>query len=125
MFAFLEVYNQTYTNNSNYDRGIGSWGEFCLLIVFALSTLEVNCLLSACVLIRTSHGRFEDVVKFLGQQEGVRRIFPTLGRYDVVVDLEASDLKALDASVLRMGKFAGVVFTETLVEIKGKGEAKC
>jgi uncharacterized protein with GYD domain len=75
--------------------------------------------LSACVLIRTVHGRFEDVVEFLGQLDGVKRIFPTLGRYDVVVDLEASDLKALDAAVLRMGKFAGVVFTETLVEIKG------
>ena len=44
------------------------------------------------------------------------------GRYDVVVDLEASDLKALDATVLKMGKFAGVVFTETLVEIKDKEE---
>jgi uncharacterized protein with GYD domain len=79
-------------------------------------------LLSACVLIRTTHGRFEDVVEFLGQLEGVKRIFPTLGRYDVVVDLEATDLKALDTAVLKMGKFAGVVFTETLVEIKGRGE---
>jgi len=79
-------------------------------------------LLSACVLIRTTHGRFEDVVEFLGQLEGVKRIFPTLGRFDVVVDVEASDLKALDAAVLRMGRFAGVVFTETLVEIKDRGE---
>ena len=79
-------------------------------------------MLSACVLIRTTHGRFEDVVEFLGQLEGVKRIFPTLGRYDVVVDLEAADLNALDAAVLKMGKFAGVVFTETLVEIKGRGE---
>jgi uncharacterized protein with GYD domain len=79
--------------------------------------------LSACVLIRTTHGRFEDVVEFLGQLEGVERIFPTLGRYDVVVDLEAAGLKALDAAVLKMGKFAGVVFTETLVEIKARGEA--
>lgn len=79
-------------------------------------------MLSACVLIRTTHGRFEDVVEFLGKLEGVKRIFPTLGRYDVVVDLEASNLKALDAAVLKMGKFAGVVFTETLVEIKGRGE---
>jgi uncharacterized protein with GYD domain len=79
-------------------------------------------LLSACVLIRTTHGRFEDVVEFLSQLEGVKLIFPTLGRYDVVVDLEASDLEALDAAVLRMGKFAGVVFTETLVEIKGRVE---
>jgi uncharacterized protein with GYD domain len=79
--------------------------------------------LSACILIRTTHGRFEDVVKYLGQLKSVKRIFPTLGRYDVVVDLEAPDLKALDATVLRMGKFAGVVFTETLVEIQQQ-EAK-
>ena len=82
-------------------------------------------MLSACVLIRTTHGRFEDVVEFLGKLEGVKRIFPTLGRYDVVVDLESSDLKALDATVLKMGKFAGVVFTETLVEIKSRGENFC
>jgi uncharacterized protein with GYD domain len=81
-------------------------------------------LLSACVLIRTTHGRFEDVVQFLGRLKGVKRIFPTLGRYDVVVDLEATDLKTLDATVLRMGNFAGVVFTETLVEIKARGEEK-
>ena len=78
-------------------------------------------MLSACVLIRTSHGRFEDVVEFLGQLKGVNRIFPVLGRYDVVVDLEASDLVALDATVLRMNKFAGIVFTETLVEVTGRG----
>jgi uncharacterized protein with GYD domain len=82
-------------------------------------------LLSACVLIRTTHGRFEDVVKFLAQIEGVKRIFPTLGRYDVVIDLEAADLQDIDAAVLKMGKFAGVVFTETLVELKGRGEEKC
>lgn len=82
-------------------------------------------MLSACVLIRTTHGRFEDVVEFLGQLKGVKQIFPTLGRYDVVVDIEAYDLKALDATVLKMGKFAGVVFTETLVEIKDREEEKC
>ena len=78
-------------------------------------------MLSACILIRTSHGRFEDVVEFLSQLKGVKRIFPVLGRYDVVVDLEDSDLKALDATVLRMNKFAGLVFTETLVEVKERG----
>ena len=82
-------------------------------------------MLSACVLIRTTHGRFEDVVEFLGQLKGLKRIFPTLGRYDVVIDLEASNLQDIDAAVLKMGKFAGVVFTETLVEIKGSGEEKC
>ena len=82
-------------------------------------------MLYACVLIRTSHGRFEDVVEFLSKIKGVERIFPTLGRYDVVIDLQAPDLKALDESVLRMGKFAGVVFTETLVEIRSRGKEQC
>ncbi|MHA2323993.1 MAG: Lrp/AsnC ligand binding domain-containing protein [Promethearchaeota archaeon] len=78
-------------------------------------------MLNACVLIRTSHGRFEDVVEFLGKLKGVNRIFPVLGRYDVVVDLEASNFNAISRLVLRMNKFAGLVFTETLVEVKEKG----
>lgn len=77
-------------------------------------------MLNACVLIRTSHGRFEDVVEFLGKLKGVKRIFPVLGRYDVVVDLEALDFNAISSAVLRMNKFAGLVFTETLVEVKEK-----
>ena len=75
-------------------------------------------MLFACVLIRTVHGRFEDVVSSFRNWKAVKRIFPTLGRYDVVVDLGASDLKELGTTVLRMGNFAGVVFTETLVEIQ-------
>jgi len=78
----------------------------------------IRSLLSACVLIRTSYGRWEDVVRSIRQLKGVRRIFSVLGRYDVVVDLEASDIKELSSIVLRMGMFAGVVFTETLVEIQ-------
>jgi uncharacterized protein with GYD domain len=78
----------------------------------------IDSLLSACVLIRTVHGRFEDVVRLIRRLKGVKRVFPTLGRYDVVVDLEASDLKELGSTVLRMGNIAGVVFTETLVEIQ-------
>jgi len=75
-------------------------------------------LLSACILVRTVHGKYEAVVNSLRQLKGVKKIFPTLGRYDVVVDFEASDHKELGAMVLRMGNFAGVVFTETLVEIQ-------
>jgi uncharacterized protein with GYD domain len=75
-------------------------------------------LLSACVLIRTTHGKFEDVVKSIRQLKAVKRVFPTLGRYDVVVDLEVSDLKELSITVLRIGCIAGAVFTETLVEIQ-------
>jgi uncharacterized protein with GYD domain len=75
-------------------------------------------MLSACVLIRTVHGKDEEVVRLLSQLDGVKRIFPVLGRYDVVIDFEASDFKELGKSVFRIGNFAGVVFTETLVEIQ-------
>jgi uncharacterized protein with GYD domain len=64
------------------------------------------------------HGKFEGVVRSIRQLKAVKRVFPTLGRYDVVVDLEASDPEELGGTVLRMGNIAGVVFTETLVEIQ-------
>jgi len=75
-------------------------------------------LVSACVLIRTKHGKFEEVVKAIRQIKGVQRIFPVLGRYDVVVDVEGMGPSDLGPTVLRIGRMAGVVFTETLVEIK-------
>ena len=84
----------------------------------ALYVWVICSLLSACVLIRTVHGKFEDVVRSIRQLKAVKRVFPTLGRYDAVVDLEASDPEELGGTVLRMGNIAGVVFTETLVEIQ-------
>ncbi len=80
--------------------------------------IEGKTLVSACVLIRTRRGEFEDVVEALRQLGGVERVFPVLGRYDVVADVEASDERELGRLVLRMGRIAGVVFTETLVEIQ-------
>lgn len=75
-------------------------------------------MVSACVLIRTEHGRFKDVVKSISQLRGVKRIFPVLGRYDVVVDVEAVDMRELGLTVLRISRLSGVVFTETLVEVE-------
>jgi len=75
-------------------------------------------LVSACVLIRTSGGKFEDVVKMIRQIKGVERVFPVLGRYDVVVDMGDTDPRDLGSAALRIGKMVGVVFTETLVEIE-------
>lgn len=75
-------------------------------------------MLSACILIRTVHGMYENVVEFLKQLEGVERVFPVLGRFDVVADVEASGFQALGSTLMKMGRINGVVFTETLVEIK-------
>ncbi len=77
-------------------------------------------MISACVLIRSRRGEFDEVVENVEQIEGVNKIFPVLGRYDVVVDLEAPDPLTLGNTVLKMGRMVGVVFTETLVEIHHK-----
>jgi uncharacterized protein with GYD domain len=79
-------------------------------------------LISACVLIRSKRGEFDEVVKRIKQFNVVKRIFPVLGRFDVVVDVEASDQISLGNAILRMGKIAGVVFTETLVEVQYEEE---
>jgi uncharacterized protein with GYD domain len=75
-------------------------------------------LVSACVLIRTSPGKFDEAVKLLRQVRGVQRVFPVLGRYDVVADVEVKDSSDLGPTILRLGRLVGVVFTETLVEIE-------
>ena len=75
-------------------------------------------MVSACVLIRTSHGKFEEVVKMMRQIKGVERVFPVLGRYDVVADTADMNPTDLGSTVLRLGRMSGVVFTETLVEIQ-------
>jgi hypothetical protein len=74
-------------------------------------------LISACVLVRTSHGKFEEVVDMIRQIKGIHRVFPVLGRYDVVADLESNDFLDLGTIVLRIGRLAGVIFTETFIEI--------
>ena len=77
-------------------------------------------MVSACVLIRSKRGEFEEVVERIKKFKVVKRIFPVLGRFDVVVDVEAPDQVTLGDMVLKMGRMAGVVFTETLVEIQHK-----
>ena len=74
-------------------------------------------MISACVLIRTGSGKFDEVVNSMKQFNGVRDLYTTLGRYDVVIDLESENFETLSSTIIRMSKIAGVVFTETLVEL--------
>jgi len=78
-------------------------------------------MISACVLIRTERGRFDEVVDRMKQFKETRNVMAVLGRYDVVVDIEVSDYDSLGAVVMKMGKIGGVVFTETLPEMKIAG----
>lgn len=73
---------------------------------------------SACMLVRTERGKFDEVSKHLKLVPGVVRAFPVLGRYDIVVDIEASDSRHLGRAIIKVNRLAGVVFTETLPEIE-------
>jgi len=79
-------------------------------------------MISACVLIRTERGRFDEVVERMKQFKETRNVMAVLGRYDVVVDVEVPDYDSLGRTVMRMGNIGGVVFTETLPEMKVAGE---
>lgn len=73
---------------------------------------------NACMLIRTERGKFEQVASNLRQIPEVKRVFPVLGRYDVVVEVEAPDSRRLARAVLKTNRLAGVVYTETLPEVE-------
>jgi DNA-binding Lrp family transcriptional regulator len=75
-------------------------------------------MISACVLVRSEKGKFDEAVAAIKQIKEVKRIFPVLGRFDAVVDLEVPDCRALGPAVLKMAKMASVVFTESLVEVQ-------
>ena len=79
-------------------------------------------MVSACVLVRSQRGTYDEVVDRIKQLKGVNRVFPVLGRFDVVADVEAPNVSVLGDTIIRMGRLAGVIFTETLVEIQYKGE---
>lgn len=76
----------------------------------------------ACILIRTERGRFDEVVERMKQFSETKNVIAVLGRYDVVVDIEVPDYESLGKTVMKMGKMGGVVFTETLPEMKMEGQ---
>jgi len=75
-------------------------------------------MISACILVRAERGKFEEVTEKLRQIPEVRRAFSVLGRYDIVVDVQARTGKALAHAVLKANRLGGVVFTETLPQVE-------
>lgn len=77
-------------------------------------------MVSACVLIRTEKGKYDNVVESVQNLKEVKNIFSVLGRFDVVVDLESDNYQQLCNTTMRIGRISGVIFTETSVEVIGE-----
>jgi DNA-binding Lrp family transcriptional regulator len=75
-------------------------------------------MISACILVRAERGKFDEVTEKLKQIPEVRSAFSVLGRYDIVVDVQARNSKALAHAVLKANRLGGVVFTETLPQVE-------
>lgn len=69
----------------------------------------------AITLIQEQAKNNATVIKALRQIPDVRGIHTTNGRWDIMVEMEASDLGALDAAISLIRRIDGVVSTETLV----------
>lgn len=70
----------------------------------------------ACILINCRKGEFPDIVEQIKDFEGVKSAFSTPGRWDIVVEVETTDLKGLTDISLKINGLGGVRSTETLVE---------
>jgi DNA-binding Lrp family transcriptional regulator len=73
-------------------------------------------MVSACVLICCESGKYSEVAKKVREIKGVVRAFSASGRWDVVAEVEAADMKALTDISLKINGLPGVKATETLVE---------
>ncbi len=70
----------------------------------------------ACILINCKKGEFPNIVEQIKGFEGVKSAFSTPGRWDIVVEVETTDLKGLTDISLKINGLGGVRSTETLVE---------
>ncbi|MEM3061713.1 MAG: Lrp/AsnC ligand binding domain-containing protein [Candidatus Bathyarchaeia archaeon] len=73
-------------------------------------------MVSACILVCCEPGKYLEVAEKLREVKGVVRAFSTSGRWDVIAEVEAPDLKALTEVALKINALTGIRATETLME---------
>jgi DNA-binding Lrp family transcriptional regulator len=78
--------------------------------------MEEMALVSACILICCEPGKHSEVAKRVGNVKGVVRAFSVSGRWDVIADVEAADVKSIGEIALMINGLAGIRVTETLLE---------
>ncbi|MGB9717874.1 MAG: Lrp/AsnC ligand binding domain-containing protein [Thermoproteota archaeon] len=74
--------------------------------------------MKACILVKTGPGKHKDVSRKIKGMAGVKMVFPTFGRTDVVVDAKVSDFKELASLLSEISRVSGVLATETLIALE-------
>ena len=69
----------------------------------------------ACTLICCEAEKYKEVVSKVKALKEVKRAFGVHGRWDVVVELEVANIKALGDLALKINELRGVRASETLV----------
>jgi len=68
-----------------------------------------------CVLVCCETGKSKEVVGKMKKVKGIKKAFSVHGRWDIVAEIEASDIKAFGEVVLKFHGLPGVKATETLI----------
>jgi len=74
--------------------------------------------LKACILVKTTAGKYGEVAKAIANLSGVKRAFPVMGRTDVVIWAEVPNLRSLGRLAFAIGRTTDVVATETLIGVE-------
>lgn len=69
----------------------------------------------ACILVCCEAGKYKNIVSEVKKIKNVKRVFGVHGRWDVIIEVEAPDLKALSEISLKLHGLEGVRATETLI----------
>lgn len=75
--------------------------------------------MKACILMKVNPGKHNEVAAQVKGLEGVKFAFPTLGRQDVVVNLEFKSIQDLSFLISRIQAIDHVRGTETLIAMEG------
>ncbi len=105
------------TVQNRIDKLVAS-GEI-LGFTLRLKSEEMTHGVRAITLVNEQAKNVRSVVQALRQIPEARAIHTTNGRWDVMVEMAADDLAALDAALSRVRRIDGVVATETLILLTG------
>lgn len=77
--------------------------------------------MKACILLKCRPGSYRQVAKMIQSISNVKTVFPTLGRWDVVVKIETKNIKSLANIVQKLRSIDEIEYSETLTEIPRTG----